>query len=261
MVRIGVLGTGQISSSLVTGWCTDLTSAEHLHFYLSPRNAQKAADLKAAYPEQVTVCASNQEVVDQSHWVILAVLPRDAEEILKPLHFRPEQKVLDLISDHTLATITSWIGPTQKLIRMVPLPLAALHIGPIATYPADEEIRELFQPLGRLVEVSNESELAVILTQTALMSPYFLLVREASQWGHEQGLEEKASLDYMASFFGALPMLVGQAKDNEELANLAYDTTPGGLNEMAYRSITQKGGYAIWRQALDDVMERLNKSK
>ena len=97
-MNIGVLGTGQISSSLVRGFCTD-TAGKDLHFYVSPRNREKAAALAAAFPEQVTVCETNQQVVDQSEWVLLALLPPQAEEILRPLRFRQEQVLLAGIAD------------------------------------------------------------------------------------------------------------------------------------------------------------------
>lgn len=259
-IQIGVLGTGQISSALVTGFCTDPASADKLHFYLSPRNAQKAAALQAAYPKQVTVCASNQEVLDRaSDWIILALLPRDTEAILQPLHFRPTHKLLSLISDHALEQIIAWTGPVAKAIRMVPLPFAAMHIGPIASYPPDDEIRALFAPLGQLIELDSADALNTILTLTSLMSPFYLLIHEAADWGKQHGMTDRAAVDYMTSFFEALAVMARHAPDNEAVAQLCYDTTPGGLNEMAYRSIREKGGYRIWREALDAVMERLSR--
>ncbi|MCD8356034.1 MAG: NAD(P)-binding domain-containing protein [Clostridia bacterium] len=261
-IQIGVLGTGQISSALVSGFCTHAVSAQKLHFYLSPRNQEKAAALESAYPAQVTVCASNQEVLDRADdWVILALLPRNAEEILTPLTFRKQQKIVSLISDHALEAVTDWTGPVERAIRMVPLPFVQLHIGPIACYPPDGEIRELFQPLGQLIELENEDVLNTVLTLTALMSPFYLLIHEAARWGKAHGLSDRAAVDYMTSFFEALSVMARNAPDNAAVATLCYDTTSGGLNEMAYRSIRENGGYQIWMEALDAVMERLNKSK
>lgn len=259
-IQIGILGTGQISSALVAGFCTHAVSAETMHFYVSPRNKEKAAALKSDYSKQVTVCTSNQEVLDKAaDWVILALLPRDAEEILKPLTFYQEQKVLSLISDHSIEHITSWTGAVARVVRMVPLPFARLHIGPIACYPPDAEIRELFRPLGQLIELDSEDTLNIILSLTALMSPFYLLIHEAVEWGKEHGLSDRAAVDYMTSFFEALSVMARNAPDNEAIAALCYDTTSGGLNEMAYRSIREKGGYRIWTEALNAVKERLNK--
>lgn len=50
-----------------------------------------------------------------------------------------------------------------------------------------------------------------------------------------------------------------QAPNSAAVAELCYDTTEGGLNESAYRYITQQGGYDIWMQALEQVKRRLQK--
>ena len=264
MMKIGVLGTGQISSALVEGFCTagtEMTSEEQMHFYVSPRNQEKAAKLAEKYPGQVTVCASNQEVLDRaSDWVILALIPHVAEEIIRPLKFYPEQKILSLISDHPLERIKEWTGPVKKAIRMVPLPFAELHIGPIASCPPDPEIREWFAPLGQLIELEDESALNTILTMTALMSPFYLLIHHTTEWGKAHGMTDRASLDYMSSFFEALSVMAKNAPDSAAVAELCYDTTKGGLNESAYKYITKQGGYDTWLEALDAVKARLDKA-
>lgn len=255
--RIGILGVGIISSALIRGFCT--ADCAEMHFYLSPRNAEKAAALATEFPEQITVCSSNQEVVDNADWVFLTLLPAHGEEILTALTFRPEQKILTIMSDHPTAAVQQWVGSTAKLVRMVPLPFAEQHIGPIAIYPADEEVSTMFAPLGSVIQLEKESEISLISGLTGLMSAYFLLVHHVVQWGAEQGLPYKASLDYMTGFFEALSVLARDAKDGD-VAKLAYDTTPGGLNEMAYKRLEAKDNFAEWCCALDEIMERLNAS-
>lgn len=257
-IQLGILGTGQISSSLVRGFCTDPDSADRLHFYLSPRNREKAAALAAEYPQLVTICADNQEVLNRADWIILALLPPQAEEILTPLTFRPEQKIVSLISDHLIEEIVGWTGPVSKAVRMVPLPFAQLHIGPIAYCPCDPEIQELFHPLGQLIALDSEQTLNTVLTLTSLMSPFYLLIYRTAEWGKSHGLSDRAAVDYMASFFGALSVMAQQAPDSEAVAELCYDTTAGGLNESAYRQIDSRGGYDLWTEAMDHVWKRLN---
>ncbi|MDO4173594.1 MAG: NAD(P)-binding domain-containing protein, partial [Eubacteriales bacterium] len=227
-----------------------------LQFYVSPRNRQKAAALAKEFPQQVTVCVDNQQVVDHAEWVILALLPPDAEQILKPLAFRPEQKILSLISDHRMEDIVRWTGCVSKAIRMVPLPFAERHIGPIAYYPADEEIDTLFRPLGQLVALEHEDTLHAVLALTALMSPFYLLIHKTAEWGKEHGLSDPAAVYYLSSFFAALSTMAQHASDSKAVEMLCRDTTKGGLNESAYRWIDSHGGYDFWLQALDRVWDR-----
>jgi len=58
-LNIGIIGTGIIASAVVKGFCIKETGHR---FFLSPRNAQRAARLAEEFAE-VMVCKSNQEVV------------------------------------------------------------------------------------------------------------------------------------------------------------------------------------------------------
>ena len=270
MKKIGILGTGTIASALVQGFCTSDTAPD-LHFFLSPRNAEKAASLATLYPEQVTVCHSNQEVLDQSEWVFLTVIPRLADEILSPLIFREDHRILTIMSDHAIEKVLDWTGPVAKIVRMVPLPFAAMHIGPIAITPYDEEVSDLFTPLGQVISVDTEEKLSVISALTAVMSSYYHLLYDVSLWGAKQGLPPEVSLDYTSAFFSALnqkaclriPDPSGTAPDGDAILvhvrELAYEMTPGGLNEMALKHILGQDGCRIWCDALDAVMDRLRR--
>ena len=258
MIKIGILGTGTISSALVRGFCTDRKRSGECRFFLSPRNAEKAAALAEAFPGLVTVCSNNQEAVDRSEWVFLTVLPPQGREVLTSLTFRPEHKILTIMSDHSVTRVREWTGPVSKIIRMVPLPFAAMHIGPIAVYPHDPETEELFAPLGNVIPVERENELSVISAETAVMSAFYHLIYDTVSWGEEHGLPKEASLEYMTSFFEALSVKARNAENGDVYA-LAYEMTPGGLNETALKAILGRDGFGIWREALDIIWERLMK--
>ena len=81
-MKLGFIGTGIITTSVVTGFCE--SGMENLQIVVSPRNKERAQMLHEKYPEIVSVAADNQEVVDRSDWVFAALLPKAAEDILKP---------------------------------------------------------------------------------------------------------------------------------------------------------------------------------
>ncbi|ATW25507.1 NAD(P)-binding domain-containing protein [Candidatus Formimonas warabiya] len=252
---IGFIGTGVITSALVTGFCSG-GDLEH-RIYLSPRNALRAAQLADKFPN-VTVAGSNQEVLDRSEWVVLAVVPKCAEEIIRPLSFRQDHRVINLMSDRKLAEIARWIGKTRTLVHMVPLPFASRRIGPIAICPNNRDVAELFAPLGEIVGVDDMREIQVLAAITGLMSTYYTFLWEVVKWGEREGLSRKESTDYTTAFFEALSF---QARHYQEgdLGCLAGEMTPGGLNEMAVRTIEEQGGFELWVRALDPVLARLRK--
>ena len=254
-MNIGFIGTGVITSALVTGFC----SSEGLghKFYLSPRNAGRAAELAGKF-KNVTVAGSNQEVLDNSEWVVLAVVPKFGEEIIRPLSFRGDHRVINLMSDRKLPEIAGWIGETRTLVHMVPLPFISRRVGPIAIYPNDPDVADLFAPLGKIVGVDDTKQIQVLSAITALMSPYYNLLWEVVKWGELNGLSGNEVLDYTTSFFEGLSSQARYAKAGN-LGRLAEEMTPGGLNEMALLAIKEQDGFLTWVRALEPVLRRLQK--
>jgi len=78
----------------VEGLCT--SSIEKTHIYLSPRNETSARRLAEKYA-QVQRLESNQQVIDQSDIVFIAVRPAVAVEVLRSLVFREKHIVVSLV--------------------------------------------------------------------------------------------------------------------------------------------------------------------
>lgn len=256
-VSIGFIGTGVIASALVTGLCSG-KDAEH-RIYLSPRNAERAAELAGRF-ENVTVCSSNQEVLDKAEWIVLAMVPKYGEEIVRPLAFREDHRVINLMSDRKLPEIAGWIGRTRTLIHMVPLPFVAKRIGPIAIYPGDKDAAEIFAALGDVISVDDVRKIEALAAITGLMSSYYTLLSEIVSWGEKEGLSKQEAADYTIAFFEALSHQVCRAEAGE-LVRLAEEMTPGGINEMALLGIKEQGGFEPWVSVLDPIVARLRKKR
>lgn len=251
-MNIGVIGVGIIASYMVTGFCESGDNK----FFLSPRNAEKSAELKGKYPEKITIAGDNQEVLDKSEVVILAVLPELAEGILSSLAFRSDHKIISVIPIIGLPRIKDIIGETEILVDVLPLPFIAKNIGPLAIYPPHTEMVELLKPLGDLVAVDTAQEMSVIRTTTALMSPYYELIAHVVDWCGEKGLGEDKSKAYVTSFFSALSRLASETEEGA-LKELAQEMTPGGLNWQATSFLKDSGSFVDWQKALDPVFDRV----
>lgn len=253
--RIGFIGTGTIASAIVTGFCTDNTINHNI--YLSPRNEKKATQLANKFTN-VKVASSNQEVLDKSEWVVLSIVPELGEEIIKPLSFRADHRVINLMSDIKLPEIANWIGETCTLVHMVPLPFISRRIGPIVVYPKNRDVANLFRPLGEIIEVDQIEKVEALAAITGLMSSYYKLISEVIKWGVKHGLSQNEATNYTISFFEALMSQI-KGIDYKELNILAEEMTPGGLNEMALNSIYDNNGFELWTEALDIILSRLRK--
>ena len=71
---IGFLGSGAITTALVTGLCERAADAPY-PLVVSDAKAEACEKLRARFPGRVTAAATLQECVDQSDWIVIAVWP------------------------------------------------------------------------------------------------------------------------------------------------------------------------------------------
>jgi len=116
-MNYGFIGTGGITTAMVTGLCSADSPPETI--WVSPRNRQKANRLAADYAA-VTVGSSNQAVVDQSDVVVLAILPQHKESVLAPLSFRRDQAVIHLLAGTSIDAVRPLVAPATDIVRAVP---------------------------------------------------------------------------------------------------------------------------------------------
>jgi pyrroline-5-carboxylate reductase len=254
IMNLGFIGTGEITVAMVTGFCTAESPPQRI--IVSPRNAEKAATLAAAFPI-VEVATDNQAVVEASDWLVLALLPTVAEEVLASLRFKPGQKMVSVIAGLPLARIAELAAPAEALSQVLPLPPAARHLGPVGICPPNDAVAELFSRIGTPVEVAGGAEFDAFWTITSLMAPYYGLLQHSATWLVENGVPSEAAGRYVGAMFHALAENARQA-GTQGFAQLAESSqTPGGLNEQTYRALRDAGVYRHMDQALDAVLARL----
>jgi len=254
-VKIGIIGTGIIATAVVTGFCSKKTGHE---FFLSPRNAEKAAALAAAFPE-VTVCTSNQEVLDKADWVFSCLLKKDFAA-LNELTFNQAHKIINISADMRLPDLKEITGETALLAHVVPLPFIADGIGPILVYPELSEVEELFAPVGTVYFAKSQMDVQTLQIVTGLMSAYNMLLNEIVTYSDEQGIEHDMSVKFLCSLLNALNTRAADMQDCD-LIELAHEMTPGGYNEQAMKELVGNGAIGAWRTALNGLHTRLHGNK
>ena len=254
-MRIGFIGTGVITSALVTGLCT-AEAAGDLSIRVSPRNRDRADYLARTF-DPVTVGRDNQDVLDHADVVFAAILPDQMAEVLEPLRFRSDQVVVSLLAGAGIAAVAEVVAPARRVLRVLPLPCVSRHVGPVAIHPDDPEIRALLTPLGRVLAVENEAEMAHLVVITGLMAPYYKLLRTVVDWAEGAGADPKTASDYTAAMFAAFSRLVEDLPDGRVDPLLKDSLTPGGLNALALETIEADGGFRHIEAALKAVHRRI----
>jgi pyrroline-5-carboxylate reductase len=252
-MTLGFVGTGAITAAIVTG----LNSGDgpRHNIRLSPRNADVATGLASRF-DNVTVCGSNQEALDTSDAVVLAVRPQVAEEVLSGLHFLSGQIVISLVAGFSVRRIADLVSPARRIWRAIPLPSVARRRSPIAVYPAGGPAAELFAPLGQVFEIETEDHLNVFSAATSTMAAYFGFAGHIAAWVARKGVPEQQGREYLAQMFAGLSD-AGQEASQRSFEDLAVaHATPGGLNEQVLRDLTDRGVFDTLAQALDSVHRR-----
>jgi pyrroline-5-carboxylate reductase len=253
-MTLGFLGTGAITTAIVTG----LRSGEGDPYpiRLSPRNAEAAAELAHRFP-WVSVCGSNQEVLDGCDTVVIAVRPQVAEEVLSGLRFSCNHHVISLVAGFAQKRLAELVKPAGSVTRAVPLPSAAQRRSPTAVYPHCKRTADLFGLVGEVFEVDSEAELNALGTATATMAAYFAFAEHITWWVTQHGIPPSAARDYMARVYAGLAdaAMAAPRRDFDGLA--AAHATPGGLNEQLLKDLREHGVFQIFSDALDAVYRRV----
>jgi pyrroline-5-carboxylate reductase len=252
-MRLGFIGCGTITGAIVTG----LNSSGHGEpIVVSPRSAQVAASLACRFAN-VTVAASNQEVLDACEVAVLAVRPQVMTAVLPELRFRADHQVISLIATASLAYLRTAIAPASTVTRAVPMPMVARRQGPTAIHPATPAARMLFDALGTTIETGDEKRLDAFMAITALMAPYFRFAQTAVQWMAGQGVSADQADRYVRQLLNGLAG-TAMASPERSLGELVDEhQTRGGLNEQVRTHLEDNGMFTELVNALDAVQARL----
>jgi len=253
---LGFIGTGKISSSVIKGISNSKLSYKKI--IISPRNYKLSKLLKKKY-KKVTIAKNNQEIVNKSNWVFLAVTPSVGKKIIKELKFKSTQTVISFISTITLAELKKTIKVKAKIVRAIPLPPISIKKGPVPICPPNKKVKAFFDKVGTTVEIKNEKSSINFWSTSGMMAPFYQLLSAMTDWLVKKGVKRGDAQKYITSLFLALSedAVVNSKKD---LKYLVKDSqTPNGLNEQGVKELTKAGFYKSLEKTLNSIHKRLSK--
>ena len=255
-MKLGFIGTGKITSSVVTGICG--SKIPYKNIILSPRNRIIAQKLKKKY-RKVSIAKNNQEIVNSCNWIFLAVTPSVGQKIIKNLKFKSNQTIVSFISTMTLLQLKKAIKVKAKIFRAIPLPPISLRKGPVPVFPPNKKVKNFFDKLGTTVEINNERLSKNFWSTSGMMAPFYELLSTMSNWLVKRGVKRDKAQKYITSLFVALSedAVVNSKKDLKFLVKESQ--TPRGLNEQGVKELRKAGFYRSTEKTLNSILKRLNK--
>ena len=256
-MKLGFLGTGNITSDVVTGICNSKLKVNKI--FISPRNKNKAKKLKRKF-KKIAIAKNNQEVVDKSDWVFIGVLPKVAEKILPKLKFKKNQVVVSFVATLSLAKLKNKINSKVNLVRAIPMPPISLGLGPVAMCPPNIKVKNFFNKVGTSIEIKNEKLSNNFWAISGTMAAFYETIKTLSDWLVKNKIKRDQSQKYITSLYFALAGLVLK-NSNKNLKKFVLDSqTPGGLNWQGVNHLRKAGYYKSLQASLNNLLKRLNKS-
>jgi len=155
-----------------------------------------------------------------------------------------------------LKTLRELVAPVHTMARVIPLPSVAIRRGITPLYPAIEPARGLFNRLGRVIDVADESSFELFSAATATIAAHFVYLGRISAWLAVQGIEQQAAQEYVGTMFGELAAsLHGNDLDFGKL--MREHATPGGINELFCQVVSGEGMWETVDAGFDRVRQRL----
>tara|TARA_B110000196_G_scaffold297128_1_gene287974 strand:+ start:157 stop:927 length:771 start_codon:yes stop_codon:yes gene_type:complete len=255
-MKLGFIGTGKITSAVITGICTSKISFNRI--LISPRNRNISKKLSKRFAK-VKIAKTNQEIVDKCNWIFLAITPKVGEEIIPKLKFKQNQKIISFISTIDLVHLKKFIKKKIKIVRAIPLPPISIGKGPVPIYPPDKQVKSFFDKIGTTIEINSEKLSNNFWSMSGMMAPFYEMLKIQSDWLVKRGIARNKAQKYITSLFVALSedSVLNSKKQLKYL--VANSQTPGGLNEQGVKELRKSGFYKSLEKSLNSILKRLNK--
>ena len=253
-MRLGFIGTGEITKAVVQGIIK--SKIKYSKIYISRRNKKNSSNLKLL-SKKIIVISDNQEIINKSSWVFLAITPKVGIKILKKLKFKKNQTIISFISTIKMSDLKKFTNSQSVLVRAIPLPPISIMKGPVPLYPKNKKVSDFFNKIGNTLEINNELSSLNFWATSSLMASYYELLNQTSIWLEKKGVNKKIAQKYVTSLFSALSD-VAVISSKSDLKILVKDSqTPRGLNEQTLKYLKKSGFFNKFKNSLDKILKTL----
>ena len=201
----------------------------------------------------------NQEIINKSNWIFLAVTPEVGHKILPKLKFKKNQTIISFISTIKMRDLKNYVKVNSKIVRAIPLPPISIRKGPVPIFPPNKKVKQFFDHLGTTVEIKKENLSLNFWSTSSMMAPFYELLQTLSSWLYSKGINKMDSQKYITSLFIALSedAKINSKKDLKILVKNSQ--TPKGLNEQAVNELRKYGFFKSLNNTANSVLKRLKK--
>jgi pyrroline-5-carboxylate reductase len=251
---VGFAGSGNMVAGMARGWASAGAGPERMLF--TDAGSGRAEDLARETGGQAV--ETNQELAASCDLLVLGVKPKDLEAVAAESRAAPA--VLSMLGATPVARVAGHF-PDSVALRLMPNLGVEVHRGVMCLAAADgaprdriDEVIELLQPLGRVVELPDE----LIDPATAVMGctpAYLALIGQAiASEGAREGLDTELSFTLMNDTAAATAELLRTRSARELIEAVA---SPGGSTEAGLQALDREGARRAFEAAVQASLARM----
>lgn len=246
MSRVGFVGTGHIAAPMARGLARDGHDVT-----VSERSADISGALKKA--GLGIEVADNQAVLDAADTVFLCLRPAVWQEVVAPLTFRADHRIVSVMAGIALGDLAEACAPATEISSTIPYGFIEFGGCPLPVVGNPQAVSDLFGEANHVLPLSRESALTSYFAASALASAALGLLEATAGWlGRETGDQASAEL-YVSKLIGGL-LTHGDFSDAGALAREKWAlATPNTLNRQMVDGVEGQGAF----DSLPAVLSRI----
>lgn len=181
----------------------------------SPGKLQKLSD-----QFKIQACSSNEQVIEKSDVLVIAVKPQDLIPAIEPLSqiFLPEQIVVSLAAGIPIKTLEKSL-PQTRVVRVIPNTPALIGkgitgyvLGSKKDVGLEATIEDLFSCLGKVYTMQDEEQLeSFMVACSSGVGFLFELMTYWQDWLEERGFEPQIAKEMTTDTFLGTSLLAQQS--------------------------------------------------
>ncbi|NLC68079.1 MAG: pyrroline-5-carboxylate reductase [Clostridiaceae bacterium] len=254
-INVGVIGTGKMGSAIIKGMVKSGTIPP---WKINVFDVDRDKTLELQKEAGITVLDSNEQVMEESNVIILAVVPSVIKPVLEQCGHMLEEKILvSIAAGVPISTYKGILGNDARIVRAMPNRPAMVFEGiTLISYQRDEInneeidiVKNLFRSVGR-VEVLDESLMDEVVALTSSSPAYvFMMIESMADATVLSGIPRKIAYTMAAqAVLGSAKMVLETGKHPAELKDEIC--TPAGTTIEAVKSLEK----SCFRYAIMEAM-------
>jgi pyrroline-5-carboxylate reductase len=262
--KIGLIGCGNMGEAILARLSEKLEKSTMI--MVSEFDAARRGYIFGKY--KIIVAVDNNLVVKNSDIIILAIKPKDIDNLLKneiAIGASSKKLIISIAAGVTTKHIESIIGKDVPVIRIMPnIPaiigraISSLSPGKAAKKSDIDAAKEIFSLIGDVVEIEERLVDAVTAISGSGPAYFFYLMEAMTEAGESLGLPRKVAKKLVLKTAVGGTLLAEYLGEEPALLR-ARVSSKGGTTEAAIKVFEEKRFKSIVKAAIKNARKRSKK--